>query len=95
MIIKWYPIAEIEFDKCVSYIAEKSSINTASKWKNKILKSLKTLEIFPKAGTKYGKEQRIWLPHRNYKVYYEIQENFVCIVRFRHSKRKPLEYKAK
>jgi len=95
MTIIWYPIAEIEFDECVSYIAGKSSVNTAERWKNKVLKSLKTLEIFPKAGRKYGKEQRIWLPHRNYKAYYEIHKDYISIVRFRHSKRKPLKYKAK
>jgi len=94
MTIKWYPIAEIEFDKCFSYIAEKSSINTAERWKNKVLKSLKTLETFPNAGRKFGDKQRIWLPQRNYKAYYEVEGDFVYIVKFRHSKRKPLTYKA-
>jgi plasmid stabilization system protein ParE len=96
MIVIWSPTAATEFDECVNYITEKSSANVAKKWKNKIFKSFKTLEIFPKAGKKFGSQrERIWLPHKNYIAYYEIHEDYISIVRFRHSKRKRLEYKAK
>jgi len=94
MTTKWYPVAEIELDECFSYIAERSSVNTATKWKNKVIKSLKTLETFPKAGRKVSKYRR-WQAHKNYYVLYETYDEFVYIIHFRHSKRKPLKYKAK
>jgi len=62
MTIKWYPFAETELDECFSYIAEKSSVNTAKRWKNKVIKSIKTLETLPKAGRKTGKYRR-WQVH--------------------------------
>jgi len=96
MIVTWSPTAAVELDKCVDYITEKASANIANKWKNKVFKSLKTLEVFPKAGSKFGSDdERIWIPHRNYIAYYKIYENFISIVRFRHSKRKRLKYRAK
>jgi len=94
MIITWDPIAKMEFDNCLRYIAEKSSIDTAERWKSKVIKSLKTLETLPKAGRKIGKYRR-WQAHKNYYVIYEPCDEFVDIIRFRHSKRKPLKYKAK
>jgi plasmid stabilization system protein ParE len=96
MIIEWSIEARASFLDCAQYIKLHSSERIAEKWMNKVEKSLKTLEIFPKAGRKFGSQQeRIWLPHKNYIAYYEIHEDYISIVRFRHSKRKPLEYKAK
>ncbi|GBU25527.1 hypothetical protein R83H12_02177 [Fibrobacteria bacterium R8-3-H12] len=94
MLLIWHDNAKCELKKCTDYIAERSSIDTTKKWRNKIEKSLKTLEIFPKAGRKIGKYRR-WQAHKNYYVLYETYDDFVYIVHFRHSKRKPLEYKAK
>ena len=85
MIVIWSPTAADEFEECVNYITEKASANVA-----------KTLEIFPKAGRRFGSQrERIWLPHKNYMAYYKIHEDYISIVRFRHSKRKRLKYKAK
>jgi plasmid stabilization system protein ParE len=94
MIIEWTPEAIYDFDKSASYIAEKSSVETVKKWKNKIKKSLRVLETFPEAGRKVGK-YRVWLVHKNYKVFYIIsaKEMNVKIIHFRHAKRKPLRYK--
>jgi len=94
MIVIWSPTAAAEFDECINYIAEKSSASTAKRWKNKVIKSIKTLETFPKAGRKIGKYRR-WQAHKNYYVIYEPRDGFVDIIHFRHSKRKPLKYKAK
>jgi len=94
MIVIWRNYAKYELEECTDYIAERSSIDTAKKWRNKIEKSLKTLETFPKAGRKIGKYRK-WQVHKNYYVIYEPCDEFVEIIRFRHSKRKPLVYKAK
>jgi plasmid stabilization system protein ParE len=95
MIIDWLPEAKESFLNCAQYIKLHSSVRIAEKWMDEVEESLKTLETFPEAGRKFGKKQRIWLPHRNYKAFYEIHNNSIYIVKFRHSKRKPLEYKAK
>jgi len=94
MIIIWRDKAKYEFKKCARYIAEKSSVETAERWQSEVEESLKTLEIFPLAGRKTNKCRK-WQAHKNYYVLYEAYDEFVYIVHFRHSKRKPLEYKAK
>jgi plasmid stabilization system protein ParE len=89
--IEWRAEAKVSFLECAEYIKYHSSEKTTKKWINRIEKSLKTLETLPEAGKKVGKH-RVWLPHKNYKAYYEIREGIVYIVRFRHAKRKPLRY---
>jgi plasmid stabilization system protein ParE len=94
MIIKWSIDARASFLECAQYIKFHSSERIADKWMDEVEESLKTLEIFPKAGRKIGKYRR-WQAHKNYYVIYEPRDGFVDIIRFRHSKRKPLKYKAK
>jgi len=62
MIVTWRDNAKYELEECADYIAERSSVDTVKKWRNKVEKSIKTLEIFPKAGRKIGKYRR-WQAH--------------------------------
>ena len=52
MIIDWSTEARESFIKCAEYIKIRSSERTAEKWMNKVEKSIKTLEVFPRAGAK-------------------------------------------
>jgi len=94
MIIEWSIEARANFLESAEYIKVHSSARIAEKWMNEVEESLNTLIIFPKAGKKIGKYRR-WQAHKNYYVLYETDKKFVYIVHFRHSKRKPLQYKAK
>jgi plasmid stabilization system protein ParE len=94
MIIEWSIEARASFLNCAQYIKFHSSERIAEKWMNEVEKSLKTLEVFPLAGRKTSKYRK-WQAHKNYYALYETYDGFVYIVHFRHSKRKPLEYKAK